>query len=266
VPDLNNKEEKTELDEKFDDLIYDSKIDEDDLIKFENKTSKRKRAHIPPYLFILPILSLIIIIFAFITEARNNRQANTPDNIQPATDSSVQADIYGLDWIVQELLPINRFSRPGTKLEQINGIVIHNIGNPGTTAMQNRNYFANVVPAQEIFISSNFIICLDGTIIQCIPVDEIAYASNERNDDTLSIEVCHPDDTGKFTEESYAATVRLTAWLCVQFDLTSNDVIRHFDVRGKECPRYFVVNEDAWERFKNDVQIMINEMNRSAAT
>jgi len=29
-------------------------------------------------------------------------------------------------------------------------------------------------------------------------------------------------------------------------------------VRGKECPRYFVENEDAWVQFKADVQRVID--------
>ena len=32
------------------------------------------------------------------------------------------------DWITVELLPLNEFSRPGTPLEEVNGIVIHYVG------------------------------------------------------------------------------------------------------------------------------------------
>ena len=30
-------------------------------------------------------------------------------------------------------------------------------------------------------------------------------------------------------------------------------MIRHYDVTGKDCPRYFVQHEDAWETFRADV-------------
>ena len=211
-----------------------------------------------PWLVIaLSVLGFIVIMFAFFMEQRNNRESSGFTDVPPM-NSTVQAELNGLTWIEQYFLPLNRFSRPGTSLETINGIVIHNIGNPNSTAIQNRNYFANVVPVEEIFASSHFIICLDGSVIQCVPVDEIAYASNARNADTLSIEVCHPEETGKFTDESYSTAVMLTAWLCIRYNLTSEDVIRHFDVERetgpKECPRYFVENEDAWEQFKADVQ------------
>ena len=31
------------------------------------------------------------------------------------------------------------------------------------------------------------------------------------------------------------------------------DVIRHYDVTGKYCPKYYVENEDAWAALKADV-------------
>lgn len=228
----------------------------------KSRRPKRKRVHIPVYMYVLPAIALFIIIYAFIAEARRNRTEEAPQTDDNVIVTGVQADVSGLDWIDQNFLPLNRFSRPGTELEEVKGIVIHNIGNPATTALQNRNYFANVAPVEEIFVSAHFIVCMDGTVIQCIPVDEIAYASNTRNADTLSIEICHPDSTGKFTDESYNTAVRLAAWLSVQYGLTSDDIIRHFDVEResapKLCPLYFVENEDAWERFKADVQNLID--------
>jgi len=204
-------------------------------------------------------ISLTVIIGAFVIEARIRREAD--DEYVPL--SSIQAELLELDWVEQVFLDVNPFSRPGTILEEINGIVIHNIGNPDTTALQNRNYFNNLQHRQHRFASSHFIVCLDGTIIQCVPVYEIAYASNIRNDDTLSIEVTHPDDTGRFTTESYDALVRLTAWLCLKYELTSADVIRHHDVPGiiTDCPRYFVNNPDAWDRFLRDIE---SEMERQS--
>ena len=81
----------------------------------------------------------------------------------------------------------------------------------------------------------------------------MAYASNSRNIDTVSIECCHPDETGKFTDETYRSLVQLTAWLCVKFNLTQDQVIRHYEVTGKNCPKYFVENKEAWDQFKQDV-------------
>ncbi|HIY63162.1 MAG TPA: N-acetylmuramoyl-L-alanine amidase [Candidatus Mediterraneibacter stercoripullorum] len=153
-----------------------------------------------------------------------------------------------------QLLDVNPYSRPGTESDGINGIVIHYTANPGSTAQENRDYFNGLQYSHETEASSNFIIGIDGEIIQCVPTWEVAYASNDRNSDTVSIECCHPDESGRFTEQTYRSLVQLTAWLCVKFDLGPEDVIRHYDVTGKICPKYFVENEDAWETFRTDVE------------
>lgn len=156
-----------------------------------------------------------------------------------------------------QLLDVNPYSRPGIESNGITGIVIHYTANPGSTAQENRDYFNGLQYSQETSASSNFVVGLDGEIVQCVPTWEVAYASNDRNYDTVSIEVCHPDESGKFTDETYRSLVQLTAWLCVKFDLTADDVIRHYDVTGKNCPKYFVEHEDAWETFKENVSLAI---------
>jgi N-acetylmuramoyl-L-alanine amidase CwlA len=95
--------------------------------------------------------------------------------------------------------------------------------------------------------------------VQCIPTAEIAYASNDRNADTVSIECCIEDDTGEFNEATYDSLVELTTYLMGKFDLDSEDVIRHYDVTGKLCPKYYVEHEDAWEQFKVDLDDYIEE-------
>ncbi|MCF2663670.1 N-acetylmuramoyl-L-alanine amidase [Oscillibacter valericigenes] len=170
-------------------------------------------------------------------------------------------DIPVPDYVEQDYLTVNEWSRPGTPLEEISGVVIHYVGNPGTTARANRNYFESLSSGLEnTYASSHFIVGLEGEVIQCIPLTEIAYASNGRNGDTVSIEVCHPDETGEFSPVTYDRTVELTAWLCVQFKLDpETDVIRHYDVTGKECPRYYVEHPEAWDTFLADVAAAVKE-------
>ena len=154
------------------------------------------------------------------------------------------------DWIDQQIIKVDGDSRRGVYLEGIRDIVIHYVGNPGSTAQQNRDYYAN--PASDV--SSHFVIGLKGEIIQCIPLHEKSSASNHRNKDTISIEVCHPDESGKFTDAAYQSLVKLTAWLLDVCDLDSDDVIRHYDITGKQCPLYFVTHEDKWKQFLRDVK------------
>ena len=154
------------------------------------------------------------------------------------------------DWIDQQIIKVDGDSRRGVYLEGIRDIVIHYVGNPGSTAQQNRDYYAN--PASDV--SSHFVIGLKGEIIQCIPLHEKSSASNHRNKDTISIEVCHPDESGKFTDASYQSLVKLTAWLCDICDLDSSDIIRHYDITSKQCPLFFVTHVDAWKQFLKDVK------------
>ena len=150
-----------------------------------------------------------------------------------------------------ELLTVNPYSRPGTELPSVNAIVIHYTANPGASARANRDYFENLKDSHTTKASSHFVIGLDGEIVQCIPTWEVSYASNDRNKDTISIECCHPDESGKFNKKTYKSMVQMTAWLCQKFGLTEEDVIRHYDITGKNCPKYFVEDEEAWEEFKD---------------
>ena len=120
--------------------------------------------------------------------------------------------------------------------------------------MQNRDYFEGLKDSGETHASSHFIIGLDGEIVQCIPCNEISYASNDRNDDTISIECCIPDETGQFRPETYQSLVTLTSWLCRRYGLSADQVIRHYDVTGKLCPKYYVEHPEAWEQFKSELE------------
>lgn len=156
------------------------------------------------------------------------------------------------DYVQVSLLNVGK-ARTGEKLTGVNNIVIHYVANPGTTAAQNRNYFG----LAETAVASHFIVGLEGEIIQCVPIFEQSAASNERNIDTISIEVCHPEEDGKFNDVTYNALVKLTAWLCEATGLTEDDLIRHYDITGKDCPKYYVENPDKWETLKTDVGALI---------
>ncbi len=163
------------------------------------------------------------------------------------------------DWVDVQLIHKHSTARTGIKLEDIKNVVIHYVGNPNSTAQNNRDYFNK--PTTRV--SSHFVVGLEGEVIQCVPLYERSAASNHRNKDTISIETCHPDESGKFNQKTYKSLVRLTAFLCNEFDLTENDVIRHYDITGKGCPKYFVDNSDAFEDFKKDVGKAIDDYRKT---
>ena len=152
------------------------------------------------------------------------------------------------------LLTVNEYSRPGIALGKVKGVVIHYTANPGTSAVANRNYFEGLKDSHLTKASSHFVIGLKGEIVQCIPCSEISYASNQRNGDTVSIECCIEDESGRFNQATYQSVLHLTAWLVEHYRLDVADIIRHYDITGKPCPKYFVDYPAEWERFLTDVQ------------
>lgn len=172
------------------------------------------------------------------------------------------SQIQAPDWYTQDFLTVNPYSRPGTKREHVRDIVIHYVANPGTSAKQNRNYFEGLKDqsgSKTVSASSHYIIGSDGTILQCIPLDEVAYGNYPRNDDTVSIECCHPDSDGRFTDATIKSLIRLTGWLCRELSLNEKHIIRHYDVSGKNCPKYYVEHQDAWRTLKKKLAAGIQQ-------
>ena len=219
----------------------------------KNKTLSRSKKG----LIILIIITVLLCVVTTLKKQEQSKEytenkSDYIDSVKPDNaDSSGGPEQWhkeGAPYIDVELLTPNEYSRPGIATNKIIGIVVHYTANPGATAMNNRDYFEGLKDSHITKASSNFVVGLEGEIVQCVPTWEIAYASNSRNIDTVSIECCHQ------------SMVDLCAWLCLKFDLDENDVIRHYDVTGKICPKYFVENEDAWRKFKSDIGTKLKKL------
>lgn len=152
-----------------------------------------------------------------------------------------------------QLLSVNDWSRPGIKVDAIKKIVVHYLGNPETSAQENRDYFESLKYLQDTCMSANYVVGTEGEIIQCVPDGEVAWASNKANYYSISIENCHHDESGRFTDSTYWSDVHLVAYLTEKYGLERDDIIRHYDVTGKDCPKWYVEHPGDWERFKDDV-------------
>lgn len=215
--------------------------------------------------FCLAVLLVILLagIFA-VLKRRDIREQEAQQSAETPSDESLSASQErwqqeGAPYIDVQLLTPNSYSRPQIAIEKVNYIAIHYTANPGSGAQANRDYFENLATTRETKVSSHFVVGLDGEVIQCIPTSEMSYATNSRNVDSVSIECCHMDETGIFSDETYDSVVKLTAWLCTRFGLTEDAVIRHYDVTGKECPKYYVDHPDAWEQMKADIAAQIQQ-------
>ena len=213
------------------------------------RRSRKKR----PFLTIIVIIAVIIAVFLigkwYSKEARLGMLRMKSGEYEENSIEKGEIVQYGKVEVSKQYIE-NKNARSERKLESLNGIVVHYVANPGSTAQDNRDYFDS--PTTNV--CSHFVIGLDGEIIQCLPMDEMSAASNDRNIDTISIEVCHPDETGEPTVAGYNSLVYLCSWICDVTGLKTDDIIRHYDVTGKMCPLYFVEHPDMWEQFKIDVK------------
>ena len=139
--------------------------------------------------------------------------------------------------------------------------MIHWVGNAGSTAENNARYFDGLKVGKKnsagsyIYASSHYIIGSDGTVIRCIPENEVAYHASKANSYSIGIEMCHPDWTGKPTDLAYESLIKLVVDLCKRYKLKPiQAIIRHYDVTGKICPKYYVENERAFKQLKEDVE------------
>ena len=220
---------------------------------------ERKRRLIATGIFMISaffvMLAAIYAFRYFYKQAHIEEEVATTEEVIQVPPLSGVADQFPDLPITEEFLDVNQYSRPGIALStNPEYIVIHYTANPGSTAEQNRNFFENLKDTGETYASAQFVIGLEGEIIQCVPCNEMAYCSNSLNDRCISIEMCHPDDTGNFNDATYNNCVYLVAQLMNYYHLDMDHLIRHYDVTGKNCPKYFVENEDAWDQFRKDVK------------
>jgi len=177
-------------------------------------------------------------------------------------------------------LTVNPFSRPSKKLSSVKAVVIHWVANAGSTAKQNQNYFESLKnqslnDTSARFASAHFIVGVFGEVIECIPSEEMAYHVGAKtytpealgrlghypNNCTIGIELCHPEDDGRFSVETLLATAKLCASLCIQFDLDPfTDIWTHYGITGKNCPKWFVDHPEKFEDFKQDVYIAMSKL------
>ena len=181
--------------------------------------------------------------------------ANALEDVFGEKVQGISASAYAKhpEWTEDFLTP-NEFSRPGDSLGKVKNVFVHYTANPGTSAAQNRSYFEQLKDTQERSASAHFIIGYEGEIIQCVPLDEIAYAVQTRNMDSVSIECCYLAQDGSFTQETYDSLLALLRWLLDTYHLDETDILRHYDCGGKKCPLYYTEHEDAWEQLKRDVK------------
>jgi len=140
-------------------------------------------------------------------------------------------------------------------------IVIHYVGATGT-ALQNAKYFNS---HSGLEASAHFFVghaSENGAIYQSVDPKNRAWHCGTsgtykhascRNANSIGIEMCcHKDSACNwyFDDETVEAAIELTKYLMELYGIPINNIVRHYDVTGKNCPAPFVTDESAWTAFK----------------
>lgn len=150
-------------------------------------------------------------------------------------------------------------------LRQLKGLVAHWTANTdkGANATANRNYFNG--PA--MFASSHYI-SDDHSILRCVPDHEVAYHAGGLHylADGENLRATHPSLTPNFfvlglemcvnSDGDWNLTRRnsvdLLAFLLHKYQFSLNDLYRHHDITGKDCPK-MLLDATAWTNFKTEI-------------
>lgn len=144
--------------------------------------------------------------------------------------------------------------RPGKRIKP-KGLVIHWTANTGegSDADNTRNYFNN----SGATASAHYVVD-DKKIVQCLPENEMAYhagssngykvnaknkLSSYPNNCTLGIEICVNKD-GNF-DKTMENAIALALDICKRYKWKSSNLWRHYDITGKDCPKFFVTDSTA---------------------
>lgn len=181
--------------------------------------------------------------------------------------------------IIHDFITINEYSRPGRKIKEVLGVVLHWTANPAANAQQNRDYFEALKSGVGTYASAHYIVDQNGLIVAAVPEYEIAYhcgsskpdpasgkvytdearrrfgryasETSSPNNCTLGVELCPVDAAGNFSDATIAAAVELCADLCKRYGLDAADLITHHDVVGwKDCPKLWTAKPALFEAFK----------------
>lgn len=231
--------------------------------RVKKRRQRRRRVFLARCIFLL-LLVLLVSTMVFVAKAIGRWMDGEPVVFKPTVLERLfyqgeQLVIEEQPELIVDLLTYNEYSRVGHALPEVNNIFVHYTANPGTSATQNRSYFENLKDTHETSASAHFIIGIEGEIVQCIPLAEVAYAVKGRNYDSVSIECCYDSEDGSFSEATYQSLIHLTAWLISKYDLKVEDILRHYDEGGKMCPIYYVENEEAWQTFLSDVRTFLEQ-------
>ena len=186
--------------------------------------------------------------------------------------------------MIERLLTVNDYSRPGRSLGEVLGVVLHWTANPNAGAVATRNYFEAKKTGTGGYGSAHYVVGQEGEVVRCIPECEVAYhcgtdrpdpksglvytedarrrfghyATNYRTESpnmcTIGVELCPDDWSGSFSGKTLRAAAELCAGILIRHNLGTDALTTHGAVVGwKDCPKLWVHNPALFGSFVLDV-------------
>lgn len=166
--------------------------------------------------------------------------------------------------ILKGQLPNSRMYKKG-RIKSVKFLVVHYTGNRGDTALNNVKYFAG---SPKRAASAHYFV--DGSsIYTSVPETDTAYHCGGglqgkhghawfgicTNSNSIGIEMCLLDKNGKIRSGTVNNCIELVRYLMGKYGIPIENVIRHWDVTGKECPGMFTGDNNAlWNEFKSKLK------------
>lgn len=159
-------------------------------------------------------------------------------------------------------------------LSAIKKIVVHFTANNGDTDENNGKYFAN-----NIVYASAHLFVDDDSVTQSVPDNYVAFSVGgskyancnttgggkkygvATNYNTLNIELCDDVKNGKIypSQKTIDNALELTRKLMKKYNISKENVIRHFDVTGKLCPAYWCGTDAKNKKWKTEFWDRLDE-------
>ncbi|MCY9156197.1 N-acetylmuramoyl-L-alanine amidase [Bacillus haynesii] len=178
--------------------------------------------------------------------------------------------------VVKNFVKVNQYTRPGLKLSGVKGIVMHWTATRGASALNERNYFNGTCIADKRYASAHYFV--DRNEAQyIIPENEMAYHAHDQNrcfvsflkpnanQTSISVEMC-VEKNGTIHDETVQNTAELVADLCKRFKLSTDKIVRHYDVTNKNCPAPWVSDSSKLAAFRKKVDGLLGNKTVSNST
>lgn len=174
--------------------------------------------------------------------------------------------------IVDDFLTLGGTNRPGEKLKEIRGLIIHYVGVPQKSAKVIRDNYEN-----SLRYASTQYVCDydDGHIIRTMPEGEVAYHTGANVYKPLKFEIAGEDNPNYYlvgietciasveyskpSDIQWESLTKFSADFLYRNNLAVENLYLHNEITYTQCYKCFIENPEDWQKFKDDVHEVLDK-------